>query len=108
MLFDLRGRGRRRMVRVIYTGLALLMGVGLVGFGVGSFGGGGLFNAATSNEGANSASFANQIKKDEKLTKQNPHNLAAWEGLATNLLHEAGGEEFTTPTGLVTSKGRVL
>ena len=30
MLFDLRGRGRRRTVRVIYTGLAVLMGVGLV------------------------------------------------------------------------------
>ncbi len=42
MLFDLRGRGRRRTVRVIYTGLALLMGVGLVGFGIGGgFGGGG-------------------------------------------------------------------
>ena len=41
MLFDLRGRGRRRMVRLIYTGLALLMGVGLVGFGIGGgFGGG--------------------------------------------------------------------
>jgi hypothetical protein len=75
---------------------------------VGSFGGGGLFNAATNNEGSNAASFANQIKKYEKLTKQNPHNLTAWEGLTKNLLHEAGGEEFTTNTGLVTSKGRVL
>ena len=47
MLFDLRGRGRRRTVRVIYIGLALLIGVGLVGFGVGGgFGGGGLLNAA--------------------------------------------------------------
>ena len=35
MLFDLRGRGRRRAVRVIYMGLALLFGVGFVGFGVG-------------------------------------------------------------------------
>jgi hypothetical protein len=108
MLFDLRGRGRRRMVRVIYTGLALLMGVGLVGFGVGSFGGGGLFNAATNNEGSNAASFANQIKKYEKLTKSHPREARAWEGLTKNLLHEAGGEEFTTSTGLVTSKGRVL
>ncbi len=108
MLFDLRGRGRRRMVRVIYTGLALLMGVGLVGFGVGSFGGGGLFNAATSNEGSNAASFANQIKKYEKLTKLHPRQASGWEGLTKNLLHEAGGEEFTTNTGLVTSKGQVL
>ncbi len=52
MLFDLRGRGRRRTVRVIYVGLALLMGVGLVGFGVGGgFGGGGILNAASNSEG---------------------------------------------------------
>ena len=45
MLFDLRGKGRRRAVRVIYIGLALLMGVGLVGFGIGGgFGGGGLLH----------------------------------------------------------------
>lgn len=109
MLFDLRGRGRRRMVRVIYTGLALLMGVGLVGFGVGSLGsGGGILNSLSNNEGSNAASFSSKIKNYEKLTKQNPHNLVAWEGLAKNLLHEAGGEEFTTNTGLVTSKGRAL
>ncbi len=108
MLFDLRGRGRRRVVRVIYIGLALLMGVGFVGFGVGSFGGGGLFSAATNNEGSNAASFASKIKKYEKITKQQPRNLSAWEELAKNLLHEAGGEEFTTPQGVVTSQGRDL
>jgi hypothetical protein len=109
MLFDLRGRGRRRMVRVIYIGLAMLMGVGLVGFGVGSIGsGGGIFNSLSNNEGSNAASFSSKIKKDEKLTKTQPHNLGAWEGLAKNLLHEAGGEEFTTAQGVVTEKGRDL
>ncbi|HEX5853405.1 MAG TPA: hypothetical protein VFY36_09950 [Solirubrobacteraceae bacterium] len=109
MLFDLRGRGRRRVVRVIYISLALLMGIGFVGFGVGSLGGGGgLFNAATNNEGSNAASFANQIKKYEKITKQHPRNLSAWESLTKNLLHEAGGEEFTTSQGVVTEQGRDL
>jgi hypothetical protein len=109
MLFDLRGRGRRRMVRVIYIGLAMLMGVGLVGFGVGSIGsGGGLLSSLSSNEGSNAASFASQIKKYEKLTKQQPHNLGAWEGLTKNLLHEAGGEAYTTRQGVVTEKGRDL
>ena len=43
MLFDLRGRGRRRLVQVIYIGLAGLIGLGLIGFGIGGgFGGGGL------------------------------------------------------------------
>ena len=78
MLFDLRGRGRRRTVRVIYIGLALLIGVGLVGFGIGGgLGGGGIFNAASNNEGSGSASFASQIKKYEKLTRRQPSNLAA-------------------------------
>ena len=58
-------------------GLALLIGVGLVGFGIGGgFGGGGLFNAATNNEGSNAASFASEIKKYEKLTQQQPQNSA--------------------------------
>jgi hypothetical protein len=108
MLFDLRGRGRRRTVRVIYIGLALLMGVGLVGFGIGGgFGGGGLLNAANSNEGSSSASYAGQIKKYRKLTQQQPSNASAWENLTKNLLHEAGGEAYVTSSG-VTSKGREL
>ena len=35
MLFDLRGRGRRRTVKIVYLALALLMGGGLVLFGIG-------------------------------------------------------------------------
>ena len=34
MLFDLRGKGRRRTVQVIYVSLAILMGGGLVLFGI--------------------------------------------------------------------------
>jgi hypothetical protein len=109
MLFDLRGRHRRRAVRIIYTGLALLMGVGLVGFGVGGgFGGGGILSAASNNEGSNAASFANQIKKYQKLTKEQPNNASAWENLANAQLHEAGGEAYVSQTGGVTSKGKEL
>jgi hypothetical protein len=110
MLFDLRGRGRRNTVRVIYIGLAVLLGVGLVGFGVGGgFGGGGLFNAASSNEGAGGASFSAKIQKYEKVTKREPNNAAAWENLAKNLLHEAGNEGFVNPeTGAPTTKGKEL
>jgi hypothetical protein len=109
MLFDLRGKGRRRTVRVIYVGLALLMGVGLVGFGIGGgFGGGGLLNAASNNEGATSASFANRIKKYTKITKREPNNTQAWEKLTEAELHEAGGEAYVTNTGVVTSKGKEL
>jgi hypothetical protein len=109
MLFDLRGRGRRRTVRIIYVGLALLMGVGLVGFGIGGgFGGGGLLTAASNNEGANSASFSSQIKKYRKITQQQPNNVGAWEALTKALLHEAGGEAYVSQSGQVTSKGKEL
>jgi hypothetical protein len=109
MLFDLRGRGRRRTVRVIYTGLALLMGIGLIGFGIGGgFGGGGLLTAASNNEGASSASFASQIKHYTKVTRQQPKNVVAWEGLTKALLHEAGGSAYVSETGVVSSKGKEL
>ena len=36
MLFDLRSGGRRRTIKFVYGGLALLMFVGFVGFGIGS------------------------------------------------------------------------
>ena len=49
MLFDLRGRGRRRTVQVIYLSLAILMGGGLVLFGIGGGTNGGLFDAIGGN-----------------------------------------------------------
>ncbi|HZO76628.1 MAG TPA: hypothetical protein VFB39_01190, partial [Solirubrobacteraceae bacterium] len=59
MLFDLRARGRRRTVQTVYLGLAILIGAGLVLFGVGTgTGGGGLFGAFT-NGSSNSSGGAN-------------------------------------------------
>lgn len=108
MLFDLRGRGRRRVTRIVYIGLALLIGVGLVGFGIGGgFGGGGLLNAATSNEGSNSVNYQKQITKYRKLTQSKPQDSAAWAGLTLNLLHEGSSETYVTSAGL-TSKGHAI
>jgi hypothetical protein len=108
MLFDLRGRGRRTTVKVTYIGLAVLMGGSLVFLGVGTFGSGNFLSAVGNNEGSGSASFASQIKKYEKLTKEQPNNVSAWENLTKAQLHEASGEAFVTHTGTVTSKGREL
>ena len=108
MLFDLRGRGRRRTVQVIYIGLAALIGIGLVGFGIGGgFGSGGLLNAANNNEGSGGAGYAGEIKKYQKLVARQPNNVAAWEALIKAQLHQAGNEAYVTSTGL-TSKGRAL
>jgi hypothetical protein len=108
MLFDLRGRGRRRTVKVIYGGLALLIGAGLVFFGVGAgVGGGGLLNSLTGKEGSSSASFSAQIDKYKKLTQKQPNNVYAWEQLTRAQLHEAGGEAYFVNQQL-TAKGREL
>lgn len=109
MLFDLRGRGRRRSVRIIYMGLALLFGVGFIGFGVGvGGGGGGIINSLTSNEGSSGTVFAGEIKKYRKLTQEQPNNASAWEHLLNAQLHEAGNEAYVTRSGQLTSKGREL
>jgi hypothetical protein len=109
MLFDLRGRGRRRTVQVIYVGLALLMGVGLVGFGIGGgFGGGGLLSSINKEGEGGGSGYAKQIAKYRKLTKEQPGDANAWENLAKNLVHEAGSEPYTTSAGAVTSKGKEL
>jgi hypothetical protein len=110
MLFDLRGRHRRRFVRVLYVGLALLIGGGLILFGVGAgSGGGGLLNAASENQGSGGTSFAKQIKKYEKAANAQPTNIAAWEKLTSAQLHEAGGEAYVNAsTGRPTAKGKEL
>jgi hypothetical protein len=108
MLFDLRGRGRRRTVQITYIGLAMLMGVGLVGFGVGGgFGSGGIFSSLESNEGASASSHSGAIARYEKLTRQQPTNIAAWEKLTQEQLAQAGGTAYTEGNHL-TSSGREL
>ncbi|HSZ15261.1 MAG TPA: hypothetical protein VK790_14590 [Solirubrobacteraceae bacterium] len=110
MLFDTRGRHRRRVVRVIYIGLALLFGLGLVGFGVGGgLGSGGILSAFTKEGGGGSTGFSAKVKQYRKLTQQKPTDASAWEGLAKNLLHEVGSSEtYETSQGAVTGKGKEL
>jgi len=59
MLFDLRGRGRRRTIKFVYITLAVLMGGGLVLFGIGGGGAmqGGLVDAITGTSSGNGAKW---------------------------------------------------
>jgi hypothetical protein len=97
MLFDLRARGRRRTVQVVYVSLALLFLVGFIGFGVGVGGGGGgspieaIFGG---KEGAASSSYAKQVAEAEARTHAHPGEAYAWVKLAEALFHNANGSEF--------------
>lgn len=109
MLFDLRGRGRRRVVQMIYLALALLMGGGLVLFGVGGATSGGLLDAFKNNTGAGSgnSAFAAKIKKDEKAVKVNPRNVVAWGDLAKLRFQDvSSGGGYDQNTGAFTDSGK--
>jgi hypothetical protein len=112
MLFDLRGRGRRRTVQVVYLGLALLFLLGFVGLGVGvGGGGGGLLNAFTEGGGSGGASFAGKVAAAQKRTQRHPSEAAAWAALAEAQLHQASEPEYSNVNSEAepyTAKGRVL
>ncbi|HEV3002094.1 MAG TPA: hypothetical protein VGW75_15235 [Solirubrobacteraceae bacterium] len=90
MLFDLRGRGRRRTVQVIYVSLALLMGGGLVLFGIGGDVQGGLLDAFREDSGSANDVVEKQVDEAEKRIRANRGDAAAWAALARAKLQLAG------------------
>jgi hypothetical protein len=108
MLFDLRGRGRRRTVQVIYLSLALLMGGGLVLFGIGGGTNGGLFDAI--NGGGSSSSVDSVYKKQldtlNKRVQVNPRDAVAYASLAKlHFQNASSGENFNQTQQAYTAKG---
>jgi hypothetical protein len=100
MLFDLRGR-RRRAVQVTYLLLALLMGGGLVLFGVGGDVSGGLLDAFKGGGGSSGDSALNdRIKKEEERLQTNPQNQVLLQALMRDYYSKAtqarqqGGASF--------------
>ena len=111
MLFDLRSRGRRRTVQVVYLGLALLMGGGLVLFGVGAGNGlGGLLNAFTGQGSGNaqSSAISQQEKTALRQTRQNPSNPAGWAALvnARWISATSNNNNYNTSTATFTAAGK--
>jgi hypothetical protein len=83
MLFDLRGR-RRRLVQATYLSLAVLMGGGLVLFGIGGDVSGGLFNAFEGDGGGGgdaNAALEERIDRQEQRLQANPANVAVLQSL---------------------------
>ncbi|MDX6648618.1 MAG: hypothetical protein QOJ97_569 [Solirubrobacteraceae bacterium] len=112
MLFDLRGRGRRRTVQVIYLTLAVLMGGGLVLFGIGGSVSGGLFDAIGLTGGGGGGQSANeQLVKQEKAAlrriQANPADATAWATVTRLRYQQAGqGSNYDPNTGQFTTAGR--
>ena len=108
--FDLRSRGRRRTVQFVYLGLALLMGGGLILFGVGSgSGNGGLLNAFTGGGSGSAQGVAvSQAEKDAlKQTRLHPSDPAAWSALISARWSSAGvGSNYNSTTGQFSASGR--
>src|SRR3954449_9518026 len=109
MLFDLQGK-RRRVVQATYLILAILLGGGLVLFGVGSGDiSGGLFDAITgkdSNSSSSTNSAANnRIKKDQKALTINPKNQAALADLV-RAHYQLATDDTDVNTGAFGSQGK--
>jgi hypothetical protein len=74
MLFDLRGR-RRRAVQATYLTLAVLMGGGLVLFGIGGDVSGGLFDAfKDNNSNPGDKQAEERVEKSKKALARSPNN----------------------------------
>jgi hypothetical protein len=109
MLFDLRGRGRRRTVQVIYLGLAVIMGGGLVLLGVGSNqSGGGLLDAFTNGSSApDTGIFGDRREVIEKKVQADRDNAKLWADLARARYQEASaGGNVDPATGVFTEDGK--
>jgi hypothetical protein len=108
MLFDLRSRGRRRTVQAVYLSLAVLMGGGLVLFGVGTGSGiGGLLNAFTGSGSNNQTSVLSQQEKTAlKQTKANPNSAAAWANLEEARYENASSSGYDQATSTYTAAGK--
>jgi len=109
MLFALRGRGRRRAVQAIYLGLAILMGGGLVLFGVGGATSGGLLDAFKADSGSQNVSdvFKKRVESAEAAVKAHPAQAKAWAELTRVRFQQAGtGNGFDQNQGVFTDKGK--
>jgi hypothetical protein len=107
MLFDLRSRGRRRAIKVVYLGLAVLMGGGLLLFGVGAGNGfGGLLNAFTNSgsSGAAKAVVSQQEKQALAAINADPNSAANWKALV-EARDVTAKQDYNSSTGQFTSAG---
>jgi hypothetical protein len=95
VLFDLKGR-RRRVVQAVYLMLAVLMGGGLVFFGIGGDVSGGLFDAFSDRSTSGNQIVEDRIEKNEKKLVANPDDKAALKALVRDWYQRANEEADAT------------
>lgn len=101
MLFDLQGK-RRRVVQATYLTLAVLMGGGLVLFGIGGDVSGGLFDAfsdRSGNTGGGNDIVEKRIDRNEDRIKRNPRSEAARKALVRDYYQLATAQTVGNATG---------
>jgi hypothetical protein len=100
MLFDLAGK-RRRVVQATYVMLAVLMGGGLVFFGIGGDVSGGLFDALGGGGGGGSSGndlIQKRVERNEKRLKAHPNNKAVLKSLVRDNFSLATGQTQSNAT----------
>jgi hypothetical protein len=110
MLFDTQSPNRRNAVRIIFAFLALLMGGGLVLFGIGTAtnGGGILSGLSNNNTSSGSDALASAQKSAAKAAAANPKSIPAAQTLATASATLALSEAFDQTKGTVIPKKQSL
>src|SRR4051812_26702640 len=110
MLFDLRGRGRKTTVKAIYILLAVLMGGGLVLFGIGGNTSGGLvdaINGAPAGDATREKRFERQEAAALRRIEANPKDQAAHIALIRARVQLAGaGDRYNATTNVYTNAGK--
>jgi hypothetical protein len=110
MLFDLRGSGRRTTVKVVYVTLAILMGGGLVLFGIGGSVSGGLIDAITQSDSTSSTGdeeFQKRADSAQRKAEAAPQDAAAWaEAARAHYTFALSGDNYDENTGQFTASGQ--
>jgi len=111
MLFDLRGKRRRRGVQAVYLTLAVLMGGGLVFFGIGGATGGGLLDAVNGSNGSSSVdtkTYEKQVAALQAKVVASPKSPAPLAALTRAQFQQAAVIGYDQNAGRYTAKGLAL
>ncbi len=105
MVFDFQGK-RRRVVQVVFGGLALVFALSFVAFGIGSDVQGGLFDAFTEGDrGGGDSTSQKRVESAEARLRTNPRDQAALTELVRGRYGMAG-EKFDRNAGTFTPEGK--